>query len=396
MSGNGRPLKLAVIAGEESGDLLGADLVGAIKARLESDLDLIGVGGDHLQAEGLRSLFDPGIIAIMGVSAVVRDMPRLLRLIGSTARQVAAAKPDCVVTIDSPAFNLRVARKIRRLDPSIPIVKYVCPSVWAWLPGRAARMKAYTDHVLCLLPFEPAELERLGGPSGTFVGHRLTQHPGVLAARAMQEKRKSEAGGSMNLLLLPGSRRGEVAALAAPFVEAANLLMARGHGLNVRIPTVPRVEAAVRTAAAKLNTDVEVTTGDEAKWRAFGTADAALAASGTVSLELALAGVPLISCYRSDPLMKLTYPLISTWSASLPNLIADSPIVPEFYDRFVRPQHLARSIEAIGGDGPARKAQVQGFEKVRRALKTDRPAGEIAAEIVLRLAGARNLNVDTD
>lgn len=390
MSGKNRPFRLAVIAGEESGDLLGADLVRAVKAQLGGDIELVGVGGGHLQAEGMTTLFDPGIIAIMGVSAVVRDMPRLLRLIGSTARKVAEAKPDCVVTIDSPAFNLRVARKIRRLDPSIPIVKYVCPSVWAWSPGRAARMKAYTDHVLCLLPFEPAELERLGGPPGTFVGHRLTRHPGILAARAMQEKRKPAADGAINLLLLPGSRRAEVAALAGPFIDAASLLAERGNRLKVSIPTVPRVENAVRAAAAGLGADIEISTEDEAKWKAFGEADAALAASGTVSLELALAGVPLVSCYKGDMLMRLAYPLIKTWSASLPNLIADSPVVPEFYDRFVRPPHLARSIEALAREGPARSAQLQGFEAVRQAMRTERPASEIAAEIVLRLAGNRN------
>ena len=184
---------------------------------------------------------------------------------------------------------------------------------------------------------------------------------------------------------LPGSRRGEVAALAAPFVEAANLLMARGHGLNVRIPTVPRVEAAVRTAAAKLNTDVEVTTGDEAKWRAFGTADAALAASGTVSLELALAGVPLISCYRSDPLMKLTYPLISTWSASLPNLIADKVVVPERFNEYANPQYLARLALELAADSPERRAQIEGFKRVHARMQQDEPPGILAARVILNL-----------
>src|SRR5690606_33794745 len=132
-------------------------------------LELVGVGGRHLADVGLQSLFDPEIIAIAGITAVLRDLPRLARLIGRTARQIVEARPHCVILIDSPAFNLRIARRIRKLDPELPIVQYVCPSVWAWMPGRAARMKDSIDHVLCLLPFEPRELERLGGPPGTFV-----------------------------------------------------------------------------------------------------------------------------------------------------------------------------------------------------------------------------------
>ena len=172
------PLKIGIVAGEESGDLLGADIVAALKAATGREVELVGVGGRHLRAHGLRPLFDAGDIALMGFSAVFRDLPRLVRRIGETARAIAAAAPDCLVTIDSPDFTLRVARKVRAANPDIPIVHYVCPSVWAWRPGRAAAMKPYVDHVLCILPFEPAELQRLGGPPGTFVGHRLTGDAG--------------------------------------------------------------------------------------------------------------------------------------------------------------------------------------------------------------------------
>ena len=380
-----RPLRIAVIAGEESGDQLGADLVRSLKARCGGKIELVGVGGVHLQAEGLQTLFDPGIIAIVGVTSVVRDLPRLLRLIGSTAKQIAQAKPDCVITIDSPAFNLRVARKIRQLDSSIPIVKYVCPTVWGWLPSRARKMKEFTDHVLCLLPFEPGELERLGGPPGTFVGHRLSDSQGIAAARKSQMARKKLKDGSRQLLILPGSRVSEVASLGEAFVEAANLLKKRGHVFHVSVPTVARVEAQVKNEMKGLETHFEVTTDEQSKWDAFGRADAALAASGTVSLELALAGVPFISCYKTDVLMKLAYPFITAWSASLPNLIADRPVVPEYYDRFVRPANLARTIEMLWTDGAPRNAQLQGFDDVRAALATDKPAGDRAAEIVLGL-----------
>ena len=177
-----RPLKIGIVAGEESGDLLGADIVAALKAATGREVHLVGLGGRHLQAHGLKSLFDAGDIALMGFSAVLRDLPRLFKRIGETARAIVSEKPDCLITIDNPDFTLRVARKVRASSPDIPVVHYICPSVWAWRPGRAAAMKPYVDHILCILPFEPAELARLGGPSGTFVGHRLTGDPGVLAA----------------------------------------------------------------------------------------------------------------------------------------------------------------------------------------------------------------------
>ena len=210
MSGN-RPLKIGIVAGEESGDLLGADLVRALQRLSGREVQLVGTGGRHLQELGLSPLFDAGEIALMGISAVLRDLPRLIRRIGETARAVVAEKPDCLITIDSPDFTLRVAKKVRALDPSIPIVHYVCPSVWAWRPGRAPAMKPYVDHILCLLPFEGEALKRLGGPPGTYVGHRLTQDDGVKLARSMQDAPRDLSDACRKILLvLPGSRKGEV------------------------------------------------------------------------------------------------------------------------------------------------------------------------------------------
>ena len=168
------PLKIALVAGEESGDLLGADIVAALQAATGREVRLVGLGGRHLVRQGLVPLFDASEIAVMGLAAVVADLPRLMRRIGETARAIVAESPDCLVTIDSPDFTLRVARKVRAANPSIPIIHYVCPSVWAWRPGRAPAMKPHVDQILCILPFEPDELQRLGGPPGTFVGHRLT------------------------------------------------------------------------------------------------------------------------------------------------------------------------------------------------------------------------------
>lgn len=387
------PLRIAIVAGEESGDLLGADLVRALRVRTGRDIELIGVGGSHLAELGLKSMFDPAHIAIMGVTAILRDLPRLARRVGQTARAIAAAKPDCLITIDSPEFNLRVSHKVRDADPSIPIVKYVCPSVWAWWPARAPRMKAYIDHVLCILPFEPAALKRLGGPAGTYVGHRLTHEPGLLSAAAMQASRPQPGGeeGERTLLVLPGSRRAEVKALLADFGETVSILAQRGAKLRVLLPTVPNVDALVEQGTAGWPVRPEILRGADAKWRAFGEADAAIIASGTVSLELALVGVPLLSCYRNDMIVRTVRHWITIWSAALPNIIADRPIVPEFYDDMVRPPLLARQLEGLLNEGHSRALQVEGFAEVRRRMETDRPSGEIAAEAVLKVMEGKAL-----
>ncbi len=385
-----RPLRIAIIAGEESGDQLGADLVRSLRAASGREVELIGIGGSHLAAEGLITLHDPRRLAIMGVTAVIRDLPGLISMIGSTARAIAAARPDCLITIDSPAFNLRVSKKLRALAPDIPIIKYVCPSVWAWAPGRAPAMKAYVDHVLCILPFEPEVLARLDGPPGTYVGHRMTHEPGLIAARDHQVKR---LGGSRDprrtIVVLPGSRTAEVKSLAKPFGEVVSLLAGRGDDFRLVLPTVPHVAPLIAGLTADWSVRPEIVEGADAKWRAFGQADAALAASGTVLLELALAGVPAVSCYRTDFIFTVMQRFVTTWSAALPNIIADRPIVPEFYNEYIRPPMLARHIEGLAADGPSRAAQLAGFDRVRALMATPRPSGDIAADVVLAVIDSK-------
>jgi lipid-A-disaccharide synthase len=384
-----RPLKIAVVAGEESGDLLGADIIRALRSDA-TDVELTGVGGRHLQELGLKSLFDAGEIALVGIGAIVRDLPRLMRRISQTARAIVAGKPDCLITIDSPEFSLRVAKKVRAAAPGVPIIHYVCPSVWAWRPGRAPAMRPSVDHILCILPFEVDALARLGGPPGTYVGHRLTHDPGLVqAAQRQAQKTDLSPGREKRLLVLPGSRRSEVSGLIDIFGEAVASLQRRGHRLKVLLPTVPHVAGMVANATAGWDLKPEITVEPEKKWKAFGEADAAMIASGTVSLELALAGVPMYSCYTLDPLAKLAVRLLTTWSALLPNIIADRPIVTEVYDRYIRAETIVRHMEALFGDTSLRAWQKEGFAEVARRMATDRPSGEIAAEVVRKAVGSR-------
>ncbi len=385
------PLKLAFIAGERSGDLLGGDLIAAIRQRHGGPVDLLGVGGDAMAAEGLNSLFDYQELSLMGFGAVIARLPQLLMRIRTTAQEIIAAKPDCLVIIDSPDFTHRVARRVRAALPEMPIVNYVCPTVWAWKPERAVKMTGYIDHVLSIFPFESEVVSRLGGPPVTYVGHRLMSDEGLLsAAQAQNEGQRQRAAFAAAepferacCLLLPGSRNQEIKLLLPAFGETVAALESRHPGLRFVVPTLPRLEDRVRAATASWGVKVDVVTGEAAKWQAFARADAALAASGTVLLELALAGVPCISVYKLDAVSKLMMYRVTTWTAALPNLIADYPVVNEYINETVRPGLLARRLLNLMSNSQERNTMIESFDRVRHAMATNVPASDLAADTVL-------------
>lgn len=381
---SGKPLKLAVIAGEVSGDLLGGDLVAALKRRHDGPIELVGVGGEALETQGLQSLFDYSELSIMGFSQVIKRLPKLLARIRQTANAIIAARPDVLLIIDSPDFTHRVARKVRAALPDLPIVDYVCPSVWAWKEYRARKMLAYVDHVLAILPFEPAAMLRLTGPATTYVGHRLTVEPNLLETRRQRALRSTNAPlGDKTILLLPGSRGSEIRQLLPVFEQAATELSRRNDRVRFILPTVPRQEALVRSLLESWSIKPTVVVGQEAKWRAFAEADAAMAASGTVILELGLAGVPVVSTYKTEWLARFVLSRIKIWTAALPNLIADYAVVPELINDVLRPGMLARMIERLAGDTPERSAMLQGYDLVWQRMQTEEPPGEKAAVILL-------------
>ena len=385
-----KELKVAVIAGEVSGDLLAGDLIAALKRSHAGPISLVGVGGEALQAQGLVSLFDYSELSIMGLTQVLSKLPKLIGLIGKTADAIIAARPDVLLIVDSPDFTHRVAKKVRKALPDLAIVDYVCPSVWAWKEYRARDMLAYVDLVLAVLPFEPEVMRRLGGPETHFIGHRLESDPDVLATRAARAARPLPAQGEpRTLLLLPGSRGAEIRALMPDMGETAAQFIARNGPTRLILPTVGRREALVRELAQSWPVKPEIVVGSAEKWAAFAAADMAIAASGTVILELALAGVPVVSCYKTDWLIKLMSSRIKIWTAALPNLIADYVIVPEYINELVRPGSLLRWAERLSTPSLQRQAMLEGFETVWQRLATDVPPGEQGARLVLDLLAAR-------
>lgn len=370
-----RPFRLFIVAGEASGDALGARFVARLREVLGArPLELSGVGGEALIAEGLHSVFPQEDIAVMGFGPVVARLPLLLRRMSDAARAAAAFAPDLLLTIDSPDFSLRVAKKLRRLSPAVPIAHWVCPSVWAWRQGRARRMKPHVDRILALLPFEPAALERLGGPQTVYVGHPLIERLDAYRPGPAETARRNETQ-SPTVLVLPGSRRSEIRHLLPPFGEAVALVAARLPQARFVLPAVPPLVEAIGQLTADWHVKPEIVTGEPAKLAAFREARAALAASGTVTLELALAQVPTVAAYRGAAWEAvLARRLIKLPSVILPNLIVGENVVPEFIQDEASPQALADALLAAVADGPARERQLAGFARVEQNMRSAGPS----------------------
>lgn len=370
-----RPFRLFIVAGEASGDALGARFVARLRAVLgDRPLELSGVGGEALIAEGLHSVFPQEDIAVMGFGPVVARLPLLLRRMSDAARAAAVFKPDLLLTIDAPDFSLRVATKVRRLAPSIPTAHWVCPSVWAWRQGRARRMKPHVDRILALLPFEPAALERLGGPQTVYVGHPLIERLQAYRPGPDEAARRDDMN-APTILILPGSRRSEIQHLLPPFGQAVALVAAQLPRARFVLPAVPRLVEAITQLTATWPIKPEIVTGEAAKLAAFREARAALAASGTVTLELALAQVPTVAAYRGAAWeAMLARRLIKLPSVILPNLIIGESVVPEFIQDDASPQALANALLAATTDGPARQRQLDGFVRVEQTMRSAGPS----------------------
>jgi lipid-A-disaccharide synthase len=384
---HGRPLTIGIIAGEASGDQLGFKLMRAISKRAGCEPHFVGIGGERMTAEGLESAFPISDIAVMGILPVIARLPTLLRRIRDATRTIIEARPDVLVVIDSPDFTHRVAKRVRKVLPNLPIIDYVSPSIWAWRPGRAGVMRSYTDHVLALLPFEPAAHLRLGGPPCTYVGHPLIERLSEL--RPNEEEQRRRVSEPPLLVVLPGSRRSEISRLMEPFGTAvARIAEARKGLVEIVLPAVAHLEAEIREAAALWPVAPRIVTGEPAKLAAFRTARAALAASGTVTLELALSQVPMVVGYRVSRLEEQLKHFITVSSIVLPNLILGENAVPEMLQGECSPERLAGAVLPLLEDGPERRLQLSALGRLDGLMVTGAEPSDTAAEIVLGLARA--------
>ena len=372
-----------LIATEESGDRLGAALMRALQARLGDGVNFLGIGGRAMTSEGIASPFPIDELSIIGFAAVVKQLPMLMRRIREAADAVLAAKPDLLVIIDSPDFTHRVARRVRAKNPAVKIVNYVSPTVWAWRPGRAAKMRGYVDHVLALLPFEPEAHRRLGGPLCTYVGHPLIEQIATLRPDPREQMRRDAS--PFVLLVLPGSRRSETRHHMAVFGETLTKLRHDGLVFEAVLPTMPHLVEAVGEALKTWSVKPRIVIGEDDKRAAFRIAHAALAKSGTVTLELAISGVPMVTAYRGGAVEAyIAKRVVKLTSVILANLVIGDNVIPEYLQVDCTASKLASALRDVLTDTPLRQRQVAAFASLDAIMAT----GEVspsakAADVVV-------------
>lgn len=378
-------MKFFLIAGEPSGDQLGAALMAGLK-QLVPDCRFVGIGGPLMAEQGLASMFPMDELSLMGIWEVLPKYRHLKRRIAETAAAIAEQVPDALITIDSPDFCLRVAGAARKLNPGLRTIHYVAPSVWAWRPGRAKGMAPVIDHVLALLPFEPPYM-RAAGMTCDFVGHPVVDMEigGPEDASRFRESHDIKPDAPV-VLCLPGSRRSEVGRLASRFDEALMRFRDRVPEIRVVLPTVPGVSQMVHEMTRRWPSEPIVVENSGDKRAAFAAADLALAASGTVSLELAANRIPMVIGYDMAPISRLLIGLLlRTDTVTLVNLVSETRSIPEFLGRDCQPGPMALALQTALEDMTSRKAQLDAMDLTMERLgKGGEAPGLRAARSVLR------------
>lgn len=386
-------MQVFITAGEPSGDRLGAALMAGLK-ELVPDVSFRGIGGPLMQAEGLDSLFDMDEISIMGIGEILKEYRHLKARIRQTADAVVAERPDVLITVDLPEFSLRVARLVKAVS-DVRVVHYVAPTVWAWRPKRAEKMAAHVDQVLALLPFEPPYMEAAGIPCD-FVGHPVVMEPQATTEQAQGFRTQHGITGEM-ALILPGSRRSEVSRLLPIFAQVAEQLHAMRPDLRLVIPAAGPVAATVRAAVANwpgapLVIEPANDPGGMEKRAAFGAADVALAASGTVSLELAAAGTPMVIAYDMSWLSRqIIGRMLRVDSVTLVSLVSETRVIPEFIGAKCLPGPITQAIGAVL-DAPGAQQAAMDLTMQRLGRGGERPGLRAARAVLDSLPAGKPLH----
>ena len=371
-----RPLTIALVAGEASGDILGSGLMQALKMR-HPEVRFLGVGGPRMQAAGLNSYFPMERLAVMGLVEVLGRLPELLKRRRKLIRTLIAVRPDAFIGIDAPDFNLGLEAKLKRRG--LRTIHYVSPSIWAWRERRVERIGASADRVLCLFPMEPPIYAR-HGVDARFVGHPLADTIDLDADRMAARTALGLPEQGCVVALLPGSRGGEVERLGSLFLDAAERLSAQRPGVRFVLPCA-NPERRAQVEAMLVGRDLPVQLLDGRSHEALAACDAVLIASGTATLEALLFKRPMVVAYRVAPLTyRILKRLVKSPYVSLPNLLAGRLLVPELIQDAATPEALAATLLPLLDDG---HMQTEGFDSIHRALR--RGASERAAEAVLRL-----------
>ncbi|WP_298836051.1 lipid-A-disaccharide synthase [uncultured Roseobacter sp.] len=381
-------MRVFIIAGEPSGDRLGAALMAGLK-ELRPDITFDGIGGEGMQAEGLTSRFPMKELSVMGIAEILPKYRALKARIRETAAQVVETRPDVMITIDSPDFSLRVARLVKEAC-DVRTVHYVAPTVWAWRPKRAAKMARYIDHVLALFPFEPPLMTR-EGMACDFVGHPVVAEPQATPEQAKAFRAAHGLGDAPVALVLPGSRSGEVGRLAEVFGEALGLFQKAQPDLKIVVPAAAAVADQVAEAVRGWPVDALVldpraqSAADAAaeKRAAFRAADVALAASGTVSLELAAARTPMVIAYRMHWLsFYLIRRMALVDTVTLVNLVSETRVVPDFLGPDCTAERIAGGLAAVLAEPDAQNRAME--RTMERLGEGGDPPGMRAARAVLQ------------
>jgi lipid-A-disaccharide synthase len=377
-----QPLTLMLVCGEPSGDQLGAQLMASLKALTNGAVNIVGVGGEAMMAQGLKPLFGLDATAVMGFREIVPKLPEIFRRVRRAAAFAAETRPDAVVLIDSPDFTHLIAKRLKRIAPRVPTINYVAPQVWATRPYRARKMASYFDLVLALLPFEEPFFAR-HGLKAVFVGHPALERATRMTGGEAFRSRHGIPSDAPLLAVLPGSRTNEIRFILPVYVEAVRLLAQRVPGLHTVIPAVPHVAARIKAGTAGWSVPLAIVEGDDEKFSAFDAADAALATSGTVTTELALARTPMVVAYKVGALTAAIYKrLVAVQYVTLVNLLLDRLAVPEFIQDKCRPELLADAVLPLLTDRDAASRQVADLAEAMRRM------GQGGGEPSLRAARA--------
>ena len=385
-----RPVKVMLVAGEASGDALGAGLARALRGRLGDRLQLVGVGGARMAEQGVRSPVDIAQLSILGLVEGLMAWRRVVRLADETAAIARRERPDVAVLIDSWGYTLRVAQRLRRIDPQLPIVKYVGPQVWASRPGRARTLAATVDHLLSIHAFDAPYFER-EGLSVTFVGNPALSRSFAHADPGRFRARIGAREGELILLVAPGSRPAEIARVLPPFGEAVGRLKAARRDLHVVVPVAETVAAAVTAQVAAWPFAATVVEDEAGKTDAMAAAEVALACSGTVTTELGLAGCPMVVGYRIGALTYFALKrIITTRYVTLINIAAGEEVAPELLQHDCTPEKLAAEVERRLANPALRRRQREAqFAALDRMGRGGPDPSEQAAGAVLRLLDER-------